>query len=180
VEDRKASERRQSTIYSWPRSRHGRHELDSSIREIQEIDRREIMAFVNEIVSDEDAKKYDFEGLSKTLRRKVWQLKEGWTIDRTRNIFLIWLGSGQEEFFRQNRFLLWWDGQILTIRINGEDSGNYSGKLTTTWDSPAIALPDVLEPIRAEVITTLKEALAVFKYAGYAGQAVNHTAAFNF
>jgi hypothetical protein len=138
------------------------------------------MAFVNERVTDEDAKKYDFEGLSKTLRREVWQFKEGWTIDRDKNIFLIWMGRGQEEFCLQQKFMLWWDGQVITISVTGADKGNPYGKATTTWDSLLFVLPDSFKPAREEVISTLKEALTEFKFAGFGGQVVDHTAIFNF
>jgi len=138
------------------------------------------MTFVSEKVSDEDAKKYDFEGLSKTLRRQVWQLKERWVIDRDRNIFLIWLGAGQEEFSLQNRFLLWWNGKLLTFSLTGTGSGNPFGVATTTWDSLLLALPENSGLDREEVVATLKEALTIFKWAGYGGQAVDHTAVFNF
>ena len=138
------------------------------------------MGFINEKISEEDAKKYNFETLSKLLYREVWQLKQGWTIDRDKNIFLIWLGSGQEEFFIQNKFLLWWDGQVITFSINCSGQRDQFGKRITTWDSPGFELPDDLKPTRDEVISTSKDALTVFKWAGYGGQAVDHVAIFNF
>jgi hypothetical protein len=55
-----------------------------------------------------------------------------------------------------------------------------SGKRITTWDSPAFELPDELKPVREDVISTFKDALTEFKWFGYGGQAVDHTAAFNF
>lgn len=138
------------------------------------------MGFVNERVSDEDAKKYGFEALGTRLGREEWQLKQGWTIDRTRNIFLIWLGRGQEEFSMQQRFLLWWDGQEITVSINGSGKGNPFETFAMTWDSPAFSFPDDLKPKREEVISTFKDALIKFKWGAYDGQQVDFTANFNF
>jgi hypothetical protein len=138
------------------------------------------MGFINEKISEEDAKKYDFEALSKTLRCSLSNLKYEWTIDWDRNIFLIWLGNGQEEFCMQTRFLLWWAGQIITLSVNNFGERSPDGSKINTWDSPAFAFPDDLKPSHEEVIGILKEALIEFRWAGYNVQSVNHTAKFNF
>lgn len=138
------------------------------------------MAFVNERVSDEDAKKYDFKSLAPRIGREEWQLKQGWVIDRARNVFLIWLGRGQEEFAMQQRFLLWWEGQEIAVSINGTGKGNPFGRFEMTWDSPAFSFPSDLKVTRKEVISTFKEALTEFKWAAYDGQQIDFTATFNF
>jgi hypothetical protein len=138
------------------------------------------MTFINERVSDDDAKKYDFEGLSKTLHTSLSNLLSRWTIDRDRNVFLIWLGRGQEEFAMQNSFLLWIEGQKITISLIESSKGNPFGIGTTTWDSLLFTVPQGCKFERAEVVSVLKEALTEFKWPGYGGQVVDHTAIFNF
>ena len=138
------------------------------------------MAFVNEEVSEADAKNYDFEGLSKIVHREIGWLRQSWTIDRDRNIFLICLGTGRDEFCMQHRFLFWWDGIIFNIGLDGVGEGNPFGKTSTTWDALSLGIPTEFPFTRDDLTNTLKEALIVFKWHGYGNQDVEHTAIFNF
>ncbi len=138
------------------------------------------MAFINEEVSEADAINYDFAKLSRLFHKDEWQLKSWWTIDRDRNIFLICLGTGREEFCMQHRFLFWWDGVVLDIRLDGTKEGNPFGKIISRWDSLSLGIPTDFPSTRDDLIGTLKEALTVFKWHGYDNQDVEHTAIFNF
>jgi hypothetical protein len=138
------------------------------------------MSFVRERVSDADAEKYGFEALSKMLRTPMFHLKQCWTIDREQNIFLSWLRSGREDYFAEQDFLLWWDGAPIKIFILGSSKEASPGKTVTTWESPGLQIPENFRHTREEVICVLKDALTVFKTAGYYGQQEDRTVIFKF
>ncbi|MFZ2450453.1 MAG: hypothetical protein WAW36_08040 [Methylovulum miyakonense] len=136
------------------------------------------MSFVREPVSD--AEKYGFEALSKMFRTPMFHLKHCWTIDREQNIFLSWLRSGREEYFAEQDFLLWWDGVPIKVYITGSSTEDSPGKIVTTWESPGLDIPENFQHTREEVICVLKDALKVFKSAGYYGQQEDRTVVFKF
>jgi hypothetical protein len=136
------------------------------------------MGFVNEKISEEDVKKYDFEGLSKTFHVSLSNLKYQWTIDRERSIFLVFLIQHREEEYCH--FLLWWDGQFIPFSISYLATGNPYGELSITWDKPLFAFPDDFNASYDEVVRVLKEALIEYKFVAYNYQNVSCTTAFKF
>lgn len=132
------------------------------------------MAFVNEFVSEEDVKKYDLD--------KIWDIyhpfskgepplgfRYTWTIDKEKNIFLIPVASGREEYSNRVTCVLWWNGTRLTIKI--DLAAESSSKLSDTpfkriWELVEVCQrTDFSEP-REKVISILKEALITYGYRG--------------
>lgn len=137
------------------------------------------MGFIRERVSNEDAKQYDFEALRNlTYHRNMLELQYSWVIDRERKIFFIHLESGGPE--ETPRHALYWDGQLLTLRLEWTSEGTPYGKLSTTWSLPYLFIPEDFKRSRQEILTVLKEALIVYKFYAYGGQQVEHSAFFNF
>lgn len=136
------------------------------------------MSFINEKISEEYVKKYDFEGLSKTFHQNLSNLKYQWTMDRERNIFLVRLVQDRES--HGCVFLLWWNEQLITFSISYVAEGNPHGELSITWGEPLFAFPDNFNVPYDEVVRVLKEALIKYKFVAYNYQNVSCTTAFKF
>jgi hypothetical protein len=149
-----------------------------SNRPIREIDRRKIMAFVNEYVSAEDVKKYDLDGINRRFGKDP-QIRYGWTIDRERDVFLRWIGSGREEFAGRETFALFWKGEVLPVYTESKSKGLLNEKTSTVWHSAAIELPPNLAGQGEAVTQVLKEALTEYKV-GVGLDVADHTAVFEF
>ena len=66
------------------------------------------MTFVNEYISQEDIEKYHLDELEKKHHIPVYS----WTIDRERDNFLIYEGSGRKEASQMNFFFFYHKGEI--------------------------------------------------------------------
>jgi hypothetical protein len=117
-----------------------------------------IMAFINELISDEDKKKIDW------TKFKAWPFTPSitpwkWTIDRERDVFFIPLGGRGPDGERPDVYGLWWKGILLRIeaRLIGTGSGKFWDSLY--WDITKIDIPDDLCSQRKEILDTLREAL---------------------
>lgn len=137
------------------------------------------MAFVSEYASEIDAKKYDLDGVSLYFGKDP-SVRYSWTIDRGRDVFLMWISSGREEFANKHRFVFWWRGEMLTIYLEGKGEGRPSERSSKTWSLPGLDLPCHLESERHEIIAALKEALKEYKVSGVGVPVANHTTFFNF
>ena len=137
------------------------------------------MAFVNEYASPEDAKKYDLDGISLQFGKDP-ALRYQWTIDRERNIFLIWMEAGREEFAARQTFLLWWQGNFVVVRLLSATTGGLDGQATSRWQLQQINLPPEVVTKRAEILDVLKEALVIYQVSGIGLPVTNHTAIFEF
>jgi hypothetical protein len=150
-----------------------------SNRPIREIDRRNIMAFVNEYVSAEDVKKYDLDGINRKFGKDP-EIRYQWTIDRANDFFLMWMSRGREEFAGRQTFVFWWKGEVLPVYMESEGSGRLNEKTTTIWRSAGIELPPQLAGQREEITQVLKEALTAYKVSGIGVPVADHTAMFEF
>ncbi len=137
------------------------------------------MAFVNEYVSEEEAKKYDLDGINRQFGRDP-DIRYSWTIDRERNVFLMWIKAGREEFASEETFVLWWDGLVVPVYTIKGGGGRLSEKSTTIWRLRGIDLPSELTDKRDELIAVLKEALTEYKVFGIGVPVADHTAIFEF
>jgi hypothetical protein len=136
------------------------------------------MAFMNEYVSAEDAKKYDLDGINRQFGKEP-QVRYSWTIDREQNVFLKWINSGKEEFVGRETYVLWWKSYILPIYMESESKGRLSEKTSTIWRLLGIELPTELLEQRDEIVHVLKEALTEYKV-GVGIDVADHTALFEF
>lgn len=137
------------------------------------------MTFVNEYVSDEDAKKYGLDSVWMKVKGST-PFQYAWTVDRERNAFLIAYASGREEFANHHDFVLCWDGDIHKARlISHPDHGGYEN-VTTTWQLVGIdSDPDSVHS-REEITILLKEALRGYRLSGVAVPVQHHIAVFDF
>ena len=118
------------------------------------------MAFVNEKIPDVDKQRIDFSKIKHPVHRDSISPID-WTIDRERDIALIFIGGGVGDF--PHFFVLYWQGEIINAFLRSTIKGNFpNGDTELTWRLEFLGrLANVAEP---EVIDTLKEALFVFGY----------------
>ncbi|MDR3394135.1 MAG: hypothetical protein P4L70_03950 [Parasulfuritortus sp.] len=116
------------------------------------------MAFVNELISDEDKQKIDW------TKFKAWPFSDPhrpwkWTIDKERNVFLIPLGGGGPDGDRPDVFALHWDGQV--IRFEAEITGSGTGKFWDTlfWKINNLAIPDNLHSQKEKILESVVNAI---------------------
>lgn len=154
------------------------------------------MAFVNEIVSEEDIKEY---GLDELMREfSPWPWREGrpvtfvhaWTIDRERDIYFV-LVKSVEEVGQSGRpqptpkkvCILGWHGKRVRLTIDRAKGSSVMVNevpFRIVWDLvdlDASQLPDVS---RSELVQVLKEALTTYGQMGVHYQVPNTVVEFTF
>lgn len=138
------------------------------------------MAFVNEYISVDDIVKYNIESILRRFSKRLigrWS----WTIDRKRDVILMWIRDGREEMSNHVQFALWWHGQVVEARlITVEKGGSYDAKSYIRWGLETIKLPLDLEPQRLEILNVLKEALVTYQVCGIGLTVTDHTVSFDF
>jgi len=144
-----------------------------------------IMAFVNEFVPEEDAKKYGLEEIDRHYRHSSFHPE--WTVDRERDIYLREVEIGREESANRHGFTLYWKGALLFVRLTRKGGGVRHGEQWSEWSlysSPLqgsiIGISDDLEENRAEIIADLKAALTAYKDFGMYSTSTKHAATFTF
>jgi hypothetical protein len=140
------------------------------------------MPFVNEFISPQDFKKYDIEGVFKKVVGSVTYVPPfGWTIDRARNIFLLYLDTGTIEGSNPLTFALWWDGAVIVIDLEMPErsrSDRYIG--VALWGLCRLHCPKDFPVAREEVIRVLKEAMIGRDSRGAFGHIDSYSVEFNF
>lgn len=136
------------------------------------------MAFVNEFVSEEDAKKYGLEEIDQRYRRSSF--RPVWTVDRERDIYLREVESGREEFANQYGYTFFWKGGLMFVRLTRRGGGARGGDGWSEWTLLGIAMPDELQANRAEIIADLKSALTAYKDFGVYSTSTTYTVTFTF
>ncbi len=137
------------------------------------------MAFVNEYASPEDVKIYDLDGINQRFGKDP-ALRYQWTIDRERNVFLIWMEAGREEFAARQTFLLWWQGISVFVRLLSATTGTLDSQVTSRWQLQQIDLSPELDAKRTEILETLKDSLVAYKVSGIGFPVPRHIAVFEF
>lgn len=138
------------------------------------------MAFVNEIISAHDKANFDFSQIKRPPLCVDPIEPHYWTIDRKRDIFLIWTLGGNEEEQNVHHFALWWRGDVVHVKLERDAVGQNKTHVTSTWRLKQLRLPSHLESSRAEVVEVLKEALTEYKVAGAGVRVASHEAKFEF
>lgn len=118
------------------------------------------MTFVNEYIPEADKQRIDFSKIKHPLHGDPISPSE-WTINRERDIALIFLGGGVGDF--PHFFVLYWQGKGINAFLRSKIIGDFPNDDTElTWRLEFLGrLANVAEP---EVIDTLKEALFAFGY----------------
>jgi hypothetical protein len=146
------------------------------------------MGFVNEYVPEADIEKYGLRG----IWDKYYPLYKGefflgnkphWTIDRSKNTFLMSIGIGRGEHGNRRKFLLWLNGTHVVIEVDllKGSSGNLDASpFILIWGLARMKLPETLGEKEEEMIQTFKKALTTFGYWGITDQRPNTTVEFKF
>jgi hypothetical protein len=119
------------------------------------------MTFVSEKIPDADKQRIDFSNIKDPVSLKPIIIPSEWTIDRGRDIALIYLGGGVGSF--PFFFVLYWQGKTINVHLRSTTTGDFPNSDTeVTWRLEFIGrLANVPEE---EVISTLKKALSVHGY----------------
>jgi hypothetical protein len=137
-----------------------------------------IMAFVNEFVSEEEAQKYGLEEIDRRYRHSSFRPQ--WTVDRERDIYLREVESGREETTNRHGFTLYWNGVLIFVRLTRRGQGVPSAEGWTEWTLIGNPIPDDLQKEREKIIADLKAALTAYKDFGVYSVTTHHTATFTF
>ena len=130
------------------------------------------MPFVNEYVSEANIEKYGLEEIVLNANPSYRNFDEfsslykyRWTVDKDRDIYLMRLRVGKEEFSNRSAWILNISGQKNIIETDFSAGG--SGKLSeipyvVIWDFISASRIDDSEISDSEVLYVLKEALMVY------------------
>lgn len=118
------------------------------------------MAFVNELIPDEQKDKFQFpvstrhDGSKPTL----WK----WTIDRERDAYLVTtaiLGGGYEGTPEDHYCVLCWESELVPFAAEQKMSGSNPKDLVLTWKIHRLDIPENLQARKDEVLQLIREAL---------------------
>ncbi len=137
------------------------------------------MAFVNEIITEEDRKKYGIEEIDK--RFIVGNTHDmSWTIDRERDIYLRCVARGREDSRHKSTWTFHWCGELMTVCLEMLDGGGQRGghgwshyKLVNCY-LKGFFIPDRLLDRRDEIIADLRAALAAYGDGGIYSTTSSH------
>ena len=147
-----------------------------------ETNGEDILAFVNEIVSEEDIKRFGLDELMAKFNQWSWQqgrpegFRHHWTVDHDREIFLLLakvvqdIGpSGRSEPSSRRLFILGWKGHVVEVllELGDESSKNFKEKpYRITWNLVSIQESGPSNIEREKVLEELKAALICHGYKG--------------
>jgi len=119
-----------------------------------------IMAFVNELIPEEQKNKFSFPvhigyGGSKPTLYK-------WTIDRERDAYLVLanvLGGGYEGTLPDHYYVLSWKGELVSFAAEEHLAINKERGDVLTWKVHRLDIPPSLQECRDEVLHLIRDAL---------------------
>jgi hypothetical protein len=136
------------------------------------------MAFVNELVSEEEIRQYGLDELMKEFRPFAWRdgrpttFEHAWTIDRSRGIFFIPVKtieevgqSGRPQPTRKKICILNWKGrraQLTIDRAAGSSISYSDAPFRIVWDLVDLDTTQLPDVPREEMIQTIKDALRAY------------------
>ena len=138
------------------------------------------MSFVNEIISDEDRRKFSVAAIKRPPLYSEPIDTRYWTMDRQRHAFLIWTRGGNMEDQTLEQFALVVDGTVVYVRLDHEADGAFSSHVNSRWHLRGIDIPPELEPRRQDVLALLRDALTEYKVGGLPVRVNSHAASFDF
>ncbi|HHY72205.1 MAG TPA: hypothetical protein GX497_03090 [Bacillus bacterium] len=126
------------------------------------------MAFANELMTKEETAEFKAKAIPNPgYRREILEPRR-WTIDREKNVILIWCRRERFEPYDQYFLLLWKD---IPIPMKLRDS--WVSAPTREWELIYIEIPNELREKQDEIIQSLKDALVVYAYDGYPDEPFN-------
>jgi hypothetical protein len=147
------------------------------------------MAFVNEIVSEEDIQKFGLDELKRQFDYYGWYdgrpkgFWHTWTIDRERGIWLVYakmieeIGpSDRPEPTNEHIFVLDWQGQQAKFTIERIRCPRWpsDSPYIIEWGLIAMDIPKTLDVPRNTVLPVFKEAMTVYGLRGAHSQLPPH------
>lgn len=154
------------------------------------------MAFVNELVSEEDIKTHGLDELKKKYSSWSWRngrpstFTHSWTVDRERGIFVMPLfswtevgQSGRSQPTRKQSWVVDWHGRraIVVIDRSPASSSELSDSpYRINWMLIDLDLSSAGDMSGESVLTVLKEALTTYGDMGVYLQPKNTVVTFNF
>ena len=147
----------------------------------------QVMAFINEKISAEDAEKYGIDEINKHFFFGPGDVHL-WTIDREKNVYLRRMKNNREEP-TEHEVSFFWKGALFHIDFKVTGSGEKTAegwKGWTHWSWNGMRRPKnpndqvILDEHRQEILADLKEALTAYKDIGVFSKMVEHSATFDF
>lgn len=131
-----------------------------------------IMAFANELITDDARKKYGLDQVDRSMRGRSPQRQ--WTIDHERDIYLRQIDVGREEASRQSTWHFYWRGELMTVCLEVVEAGSDGIRGGHGWvhyqlvdcSSRVGFIPSPLLDRREEIISDLRAALIAYKGGG--------------
>jgi hypothetical protein len=125
-----------------------------------------IVAFVNEYISDADGQAYGIEAINQNFVTGGTDSRQ-WTIDRERDIYLRVVERGQEEVAHQSTWTLSWHGELIVVDLSLVDTSSSDMESgSVRYQLRRLRLPPYLDAQRDEVLSDLREALFAYRYDG--------------
>lgn len=120
------------------------------------------MAFVNEIIPEEEKEKFTFDVFTRPDGSKptLWK----WTIDRERDARLVIsniIGGGYDGTEPVEHLVLIWKEELITFSGKHKISGNKQDGYSVTWYVTDLKIPKNIQDRRMEVLELISEALDV-------------------
>lgn len=138
------------------------------------------MAFVNEIISDEDRRKYGLNELESSQVMRGRAAQRAWTIDHERNVYLRNIDRGREESSHKSTWHFYWHGELMTVCLETLDAGGQRGghgwshyKLVDCY-MKGFFIPEHLRDRRDAIIADLRDALIAYGDGGIYSATVTH------
>ncbi|HSD40080.1 MAG TPA: hypothetical protein VLC92_21450 [Rhodocyclaceae bacterium] len=116
------------------------------------------MAFVNELIGEEDKKKIDwteFKWWERSDPHRPWK----WTIDRERDVFLVGLVNRGRDGDHPEIYALSWKGGVIRFSAESGGQGMFTTGVDMFWKVFDIEIPSHLEIQRQEILSVLVEAI---------------------
>ncbi|NKI93554.1 hypothetical protein [Rhizobacter sp. SG703] len=136
------------------------------------------MTFINEYISAQNIKKYDIEEIDRRFLKVTFQ--PDWTVDKERDIYLRFVGSGREEFATQKECTLYWYGVLLTVRLDQQTGTAPDGSRWRHYKLLQLDLPESIADQRSKVVSDLKEGLIAYQGGGVYSSGARSTTTFDF
>jgi hypothetical protein len=145
--------------------------------------RKPTMTFVNEIVSEADIEKYGLRDINQKYHSALRDMTCKWTIDRERDIYVRYMGSGREDLSDHVTFTFYWKGNLFFWTILLMESGRKNDHHQTVWgliENKDLYIPAELEAKRPEILKDFKEALVAENEAGFLTKPKSYSVDFKF
>lgn len=138
------------------------------------------MAFVNEMISEDDRKKYGLERVESGPGMRARAPQRDWTINHERQIYLRVIDRGREEYNYESTWHFYCCGELMTVCLEMVDAGGKRGghgwshyKLVDCYKK-GFFVPDHLLGRRDEIIANLRDALTAYADGGIYSATTSH------